>query len=160
MGTGFLTTATEFWGWGPVGPGYTGNIRIASGLPYVSGNSIIISSPTIVSHYIKAIIITYNIDNGDTSFIVNSFSGSNIFDPELYQVTLSALDGQGVPTGGNTGDILVKNSATNYDASWQAVFDMGPLAPYFSGGSPTNIQSAILRMATLLQTLNSGNPIP
>jgi hypothetical protein len=98
--------------------------------------------------------------NGYTSFIVNSFSGSDIFEPELYDVTLGALDGEGIPTGGNTGDILVKTSATNYDASWQALFDMAPLAPYFSGGSPTDIQSAILRMATLLQNLNAGNPIP
>ena len=72
----------------------------------------------------------------------------------------TGLSGQGFPTGGNTGDMLVKNSATNYDASWQQVFDMAPLAPYFLGGSPTDIQSAVLRMATLLQTLNSGNPIP
>ena len=159
-GAGFLTTSTEDWGWGPVGPGSIGNIRIASGLAYVSGSSIIISSPTIVSHYIKATVTSYNIVNGYTSFIVNSFSGSNMFDPELYKVTLGSLDGQGVPTGGNTGYILVKNSATNYDASWQSVFDMVPLAPYFLGGSPTDIQSAILRMATLLKTLNSGNPIP
>ena len=72
----------------------------------------------------------------------------------------TGLAGQGVPTGGNTGDILVKNSATNYDASWQPVFDMTPLAPYFDNPPPTDIQSAILRMATLLQTLNLGNPIP
>jgi hypothetical protein len=68
-----------------------------------------------------------------------------------------------MPTGGNTGDILVKSSATDYDASWQPgdyYFNMAPLAPYFSGGSPANIQSAILRMATLLKTLNGGNPIP
>jgi hypothetical protein len=156
-GAGFFTTTAELWGWGPVGPGYTGNIRITGGLAYVSGSSIIISSPTIVSHYIKATVITYDIVTGDTTFIVNSFSGSNTFDPELYEVTLGSLE---MPTGGNTGDILVKSSATNYDASWQAVFDMGPLAPYFSGGSPANIQSAILRMATLLNTLNSGNPIP
>ena len=192
-GAGFLTTSTELWGWGPVAPGYTGIIRIAPGLAYVSGSSIIISSPTTMSHYIKATVSDYNIITGDINFIVISFTGSNIFDPELYKVALNGLDGapgptgaigvtgpagessstgatgptgatglagQGVPTGGNTGDILVKTSATNYDASWQQVFDMVPLAPYFSGGSPTDIQSAILRMATLLQTLNSGNPIP
>jgi collagen type VII alpha len=180
-GAGFLTTSTELWGWGPVAPGYTGIIRIAPGLAYVSGSSIIISSPTTMSHYIKATVSDYNILTGDINFIVISFTGSNIFDPELYKVALNGLDGapgptgaigitgpagatglagQGVPTGGNTGDILVKTSATNYDASWQQIFDMVPLAPYFSGGSPTDIQSAILRMATLLQTLNSGNPIP
>jgi hypothetical protein len=195
-GAGFLTSATELWGWGPVAPEYTGIIRIAPGLAYVSGSSIIISSPTTMSHYIKATVSDYNILTGDMNFVVISFTGSNIFDPELYKVALNGLDGapgptgaigvtgpagessstgatgpdgptgptglagQGVPTGGNTGDILVKTSATNYDASWQQVFDMAPLAPYFLGGSPTDIQSAILRMATLLQTLNSGNPIP
>jgi hypothetical protein len=72
----------------------------------------------------------------------------------------TGLPGQGLPTGGNTGDMLVKNSATNYDASWEQVFDMAALGPYFADPPPTNIQSAILRMATLLQVLNSINPIP
>ena len=156
-GSSFFSNGTELWGWGPISVGYVGNIRIATGLAFVSGSSVIISSASIQSHYIQASVIDYNILTGFMSFTVRAYSGSTTFEPEIYQVSLGALE---MPTGGNTGDILVKSSATNYDASWQSVFDMGPLAPYFSGGSPTNIQSAILRMATLLQTLNSGNPIP
>jgi hypothetical protein len=154
-----LTTATELWGWGPVSPGYTGNIRIAPGLAYVSGSNIIISSPTTTSHYIKATITNYNIITGYTSFIVNSFEGNSTFEPELYEVTLGALDGEGVPTGGSTGYVLVKNSYTDYDTAWKPgdyYFNMEPLAPYFSGGSPTNIQSAILRMAILLSSITSA----
>jgi hypothetical protein len=37
----------------------------------------------------------------------------------LLQVGPQGPTGQGFPTGGNTGQILTKNSATNYDASWQ-----------------------------------------
>jgi hypothetical protein len=156
-GSSFFSNGTELWGWGPISVGYVGNIRIATGLAFVSGSSVIISSASIQSHYIQASVIDYNINTGFMSFTVRAYSGSSTFEPEIYQVSLGTLE---MPTGGNTGDILVKSSATNYDASWQAVFDMAPLAPYFSGGSPTNIQSAILRMATLLQTLNAGNPIP
>jgi hypothetical protein len=156
-GSSFFSNGIELWGWGPISAGYTGNIRIAPGLAFVSGSSVIISSASIQSHYIQASVIDYNILTGFMSFIVRAYSGSQTFEPEIYQVSLGVLE---MPTGGNTGDILVKSSATNYDASWQAVFNMAPLAPYFSGGSPTNIQSAILRMATLLKTLNAGNPIP
>jgi hypothetical protein len=156
-GASFFSNGTELWGWGPISPGYTGNIRISPGLAFVSGSSVIISSASIQSHYIQASVIDYNILTGFMSFTVRAYSGSSTFEPEIYQVSLGALE---MPTGGNTGDILVKSSATDYDASWQPVFDMDPLAPYFAGGSPTNIQSAILRMATLLKTLNGGNSIP
>jgi hypothetical protein len=37
----------------------------------------------------------------------------------LLQTGPQGPAGQGFPTGGNTGQILTKNSTTNYDASWQ-----------------------------------------
>lgn len=39
----------------------------------------------------------------------------------------NGTNGQGVPIGGATGTVLVKNSATNYDASWTAT-----ISPYES----------------------------
>lgn len=39
----------------------------------------------------------------------------------------NGTNGQGVPTGGTSGQILLKNSGTNYDTSWTSTF-----APYES----------------------------
>lgn len=37
-----------------------------------------------------------------------------------YQITLRrGTQGVGVPEGGNPGDVLTKNSATDFDTSWQ-----------------------------------------
>lgn len=38
---------------------------------------------------------------------------------------ISGANGQGVPTGGTVGQVLRKNSSTNYDTSWVSTF-----APY------------------------------
>lgn len=39
----------------------------------------------------------------------------------------SGANGEGVPTGGTAGQVLVKDSSTNYDTSWTSAF-----APYES----------------------------
>ena len=44
--------------------------------------------------------------------------------------------GQGVPVGGTTGQVLTKQSATNYDTSWQAP----------SGGGGSNVKSGIVNI--------------
>jgi hypothetical protein len=52
--------------------------------------------------------------------------------------------GQGVPTGGTTGQVLAKNSATNYDTDWVD-------APTGGGGGPideTNLVEQVVRSGT------------
>ena len=59
-----------------------GNIRIATGLAFVSGSSVIISSASIQSHYIQASVIDYNILTGFMSFTVRAYSGSSTLIPD------------------------------------------------------------------------------
>jgi hypothetical protein len=129
-GAGFLTSTAEIWGWGPVEPGYTSMVRIGTGLAYVSGSSIMISSPTITSQYMKATIISYNTLTGETTFIVNSFTGSNVFNPELYNVTLCGLDGLTGPTGamGVTGP-GGEASSTGATGPTGSIGPRGPIGP-------------------------------
>lgn len=41
-----------------------------------------------------------------------------VSDNQIVVVQTSGLTGVGVPSGGNTGQMLVKNSDTNYDTEW------------------------------------------
>jgi hypothetical protein len=56
--------------------------------------------------------------------------------------------GQGVPTGGTTGQVLTKNSATNYDTSWLAPTGGGNVS---NSGTPVNGQLAQWTSATTIQ---------
>jgi hypothetical protein len=52
----------------------------------------------------------------------------------VSQGTVTITDPAGVPSGGATGDVLTKNSSTDYDASWQPPIITAP------GGSDTQVQ--------------------
>jgi uncharacterized membrane protein len=157
----FKTQITEIWGWGPFFMNDSTSFNVDPGLGYISGSRILISSQTLANTYIQAIVESYNVETGNMVIVVKGFT-VNIMPVDYYDVTLNPIDGQGVPTGGATGYVLTKNSATNYDTAWKrgdAFFDMTALAPYFASGSPADLQTAIVRMAALLSNMNSG-PIP
>lgn len=56
----------------------------------------------------------FKIGNGSTAWTSLSYGGVQ------GTAGTNGTNGQGVPTGGATGTVLVKNSATNYDTAWTA----------------------------------------
>jgi hypothetical protein len=68
--------------------------------------------------------------------------------------------GQGVPTGGAAGQLLYKNSATNYDTSWQSPAGAGVLA--LSGGTMTGAvtTSGATSTAVVEQAQVTGDTYP
>lgn len=53
----------------------------------------------------------FKVGNGVTAWTNLSYGG------------LSGQNGQGVPVGGSVGQVLYKNSGTNYDTSWVSMHD-------------------------------------
>ena len=48
------------------------------------------------------------------------------WDGSAWQIAAVGVDGEGVPIGGDAGQILAKNSSTNYDTAW--ITQSGPYA--------------------------------
>jgi hypothetical protein len=160
----YNTTTPAQWAWS-VSTGARLTLVVEPNLSYLTGNSILISSPSYPTYTMQATVWLYTPGTGNMQVDVVSYTGGESFPADNYNVNLNPLNGppgQGVPTGGSTGYVLMKNSATNYDSEWKrgdAFFDMTALAPYFVGGSPADLQTAIVRMAALLSNLN-GDLIP
>jgi hypothetical protein len=160
----YYTSTPAQWAWS-VTLGARLTLVVEPNLSYLTGNSVLISSPAYPTYTMQATVWLYTPGTGNMQVDVVSYTGGESFPTDYYNVNLNPLNGppgQGVPTGGATGYVLTKNSATNYDTAWKrgdAFFDMTTLAPYFVGGSPADLQTAIVRMAALLSEINSG-PIP
>jgi hypothetical protein len=58
---------------------------------------------------------TINVDVQDSIILVDITNGAGPQGPA----------GPGVPSGGTQGQIIVKNSSTNYDTSWTSTIDFG-----------------------------------
>jgi hypothetical protein len=160
----YYTSTPAQWAWS-VSIGARLTLLVEPNLSYLTGNSVLISSPSYPTYTMQATVWLYAPGTGNMQVDVVSYTGGDSFPTDYYNVNLNPLNGppgQGVPIGGATGYVLTKNSAINYDTAWKrgdAFFDMTSLAPYFVGGSPADLQTAIVRMAVLLSNMNSG-PIP
>lgn len=67
---------------------------------------------------------------------------------KIYAGGADGAAGQGVPTGGTTGQYLVKNSNTNYDTTWYTL----NLAAYATLANPTFTGTVVLPSSTSLTT--------
>lgn len=56
----------------------------------------------------------FKVGNGSTSWTSLSYGGLQ---------GSNGTNGQGVPVGGSVGQVLYKNSSTNYDTSWVSMHD-------------------------------------
>lgn len=69
----------------------------------------------------------------NTVVVTENGSSAVITVPQTTVVTATAVGPQGpaglaeggLPTGGNTGNVLLKSSSANYDAEWAATLDGG-----------------------------------
>lgn len=70
-----------------------------------------------------------------------TFSGGPVTTSGTITLSGGALAASygGVPTGGSTGQALVKNSATNYDASWQTIGGSGTVTSVDASGGSTGL---------------------
>lgn len=76
--------------------------------------------------YNKGDSVSYN---GSSYVAIQSTTGNLPTNTTYWQVLAqegaNGTNGQGVPTGGSAGQVLTKNSATNYDDSWQTPTSKG-----------------------------------
>lgn len=66
-------------------------------------------------------------------------------------LALHGTNGNGVPTGGTSGQVLSKNSSTNYDTSWINPQTLGPLRAASVSGLPTGVPLGTRGFTTDLQ---------
>jgi hypothetical protein len=102
QGDVYNTTTNGEWSWSPVEVGRTLWANIGTNLSYITGHSLLISSP---DRYIKVSVISYDKGLGRLYALIKSVSGESFFPSAIYNINLNPLDGEQGATGiqGNTG---------------------------------------------------------
>lgn len=73
----------------------------------------------VVTEQQSSVIVT---DNGTTTVVATAPAATTV---EVSTTGPSGPAGAGVPVGGDMGDIIIKNTAANYDTSWVPTLDGG-----------------------------------
>ena len=89
-------------------------LTVGTGLAYTPTQDITIVNDA--AHHMHAAVTTYNSTTGELVVDVNSHTGTGTF--TAWTVNVGGISSAVIPTGGDTGTVLTKASATNYDAVW------------------------------------------